>query len=103
MADAERIPIVMEQPAEGRGNETVRDDGTLVIDLMADQECTDASSTSENLTIDVCAERQAAANEEAGGVVEAMHKALNAKIGPVEIGSIKQRDGTYSFGLGFLF
>ena len=103
MADGERIPIVIEQPAEDGPNETVRDDGTLVIDLMADQECADASATSEDLTIDVCAERQAAANEEAGGAVEAMHKALNTKIGPVELGSIKNRDGTYSFGLGFLF
>ena len=103
MPDAERIPIVIDQPAEAGASETVREDGTIVIDLMAGKECAETSSTSEDLAIDVCATRQADASEEAGAAVEAMHKALNTRIGPVELGSIKNRDGTYSFGLGFLF
>ncbi len=112
MDDAERIPIDIgydvaapaEQAADPRM--TVREDGTVVIDILAAQPCAPDPSTDE--TIVVCA---AASGEGAAPIpppadpspTEVIGEALHAKIGPLELGSIPKADGTRAFGARIRF
>jgi hypothetical protein len=84
---------------------TVREDGTLVIDILTPQPCPSAPSTDEEIV--VCAEApadgQPLAPSPARSPMEQLGEALDAKIGPVELGSIDRGDGTRAFGLRIRF
>ena len=111
MDEAERIPIDIGYEVAAPGlaqtdpRATVRADGTLVIDLSTPQPCT-AESAAEPSTeeeIVVCADAPEGqqvplARPHTPKLNEKVGEALNAKIGPVELGSIRNSDGTYSFG-----
>jgi len=96
MDDGERIPIDLAyevageaaaQPADPRT--TLREDGTLVIDILAPQPCASAPSSDEEIT--VCAQASAGQQPLAPPPpeptpMERLQQALTVKVGPVEIG-----------------
>lgn len=94
MEDADRIPIdlgyeVTAAASEADQQTTVRDDGTIVIDILAPQPCNPKPSSETEIV--VCAqlpgesERPIAAPPPAPNVSETIREALTVKIGPVEI------------------
>lgn len=106
-ADAERIPIDLGYEVAAPAGQaadprmTVREDGTLVIDILAAQPCAPDPATGEEIV--VCAapagERQAPIPPPADpSPMDVLGEALHARIGPLELGSIPQRDGTRAFG-----
>lgn len=110
MDDGERVPIVIEQAAEPVANEQLRDDGTLVIDIKAEAPgCEEQEASSDPDEIVVCAQgtdRQYLMGEdppEAPNPMDELSEALRFNIGPVELGSIKNADGTYGFGARMKF
>ena len=95
MDDAERIPIdlgyeVAAAGPEGTRPTTVREDGTIVIHILASQPCAPTPSTGSEIV--VCAqspgegEPPIPAPPPAPTVAEKIRKALTTRIGPVEIG-----------------
>ena len=114
MVDADRIPIDLGYEVAGEAaagdqarslRESVRDDGTLVVDILV-RRCEPEPSTGEQIV--VCA-----TSSESGQLqplqpptpnrMEVLAEALSAKIGPVEVGSIDRGDGTRAFGLRVRF
>ena len=111
MDDAERIPIDLGYEVAAVGlaqtdpRAAVRDDGTIVIDLTS-QPCAPEPSTDQEIV--VCAQtsegtQAPVARPETSDLNEHISKALNAKLGPLELGSIPNGDGTYSFGARIRF
>ena len=115
MDDAERIPIDIGYEVEGDVaaadesavlRESVRDDGTLVIYILV-RPCEPEPSAGEEIV--VCAtspgsgQLQPLPPPATPNPMEVLAEALNAKIGPVEIGSIDRGDGTRAFGLRVRF
>jgi hypothetical protein len=104
MDDAERIPIDIghEVAAEDGASDPrvkVREDGNVEIDILAPQPC-EAEPTTEDEIV-VCAEALESEQPLAPpspSLSEKISEALHAKIGPLELGSIRKRDGTYAFG-----
>ena len=114
MDEAERIPIhigyevaseAAAEPSDVRT--TVREDGAVLIDILAPQPCQPEPSTGDEIV--VCA---ATPGERATPVappppsptaMETLQEALNVKVGPVEIGSIAKGDGTRIFGARIRF
>lgn len=111
MDDAERIPIDIgygaASPAEAAvqpldRRTTVREDGTLVIDILASQPCEPQPSTGGEIV--VCAQTPAEGEARAGtpppsaSATEKIGEALKIKVGPIELGSIEQGAGTRAFG-----
>lgn len=110
MDDGERVPIVIEQPAEAAANETLRDDGTLVIDIKAEAPgCEQQEASSNPDEIVVCAEgsdQQYMMGEDpppAPNPMDELSESLRFNIGPIELGSIRNADGTYGFGARMKF
>ena len=108
MDEAERIPIDLgyESPAEGAGEvsitrSTTREDGTIVIDIFAQPEC----GLPEGADIVVCATSEEGNPEPppAETLADQMGEALHAEVGPLELGSIRQADGTRRFGARIRF
>jgi len=108
MDEAERVPIDLgyEAAATGDGQiaitrSTTRDDGTIVIDILAQPEC----GVSEQADIVVCASAPEGSAEPPPpeNIADQMGDALNAQVGPLEVGSIKRPDGTRSFGARIRF
>jgi hypothetical protein len=96
MDDAERIPIDIgyEVPAVGLEQTdqltAVREDGTLVIDILAPEPCESEPSTDDEIV--VCANGEGgsprlptAPPPSSPGPLEKLEEALTAKIGPLEI------------------
>jgi hypothetical protein len=110
--DAERIPIDLGYGvtavslAQTDPHTSVREDGTIVVDVLAPQPCVSEPSTEQEIV--VCAQAPDGAQApipppHIPDLSEKMSKALNVKIGPLQLGSIPNGDGTYSFGVGFRF
>jgi len=110
MDDAGRIPIdigyeeAAPQPADPRV--TVREDGTVAIDILVAQRCEPEPTTEGEIV--VCAAgpgggQAPLARPVTPNLNEKINAALGAKVGPVELGSIRQRDGTYAFGARIRF
>jgi hypothetical protein len=115
MDDAERIPIDIGYEVAGEAapagqsaslRESVRDDGTLVVDILV-RPCETEPSTDEEIV--VCAaspgsgQLQPLSPPATPNPVEVLAEALSAKIGPVEVGSIDQGDGSRTLGLRVRF
>jgi len=104
MDDAERIPIDIgydvaapadaAQPPDPRTS--VKEDGTLVIDILVPQPCGPEPSAGEEIV--VCAEAPVAPPAP-DNPMQTIGEALHARIGPLELGSIDRGDGTRYFGL----
>ena len=113
MDDAERVPIdlgyqVASAPGAAAPSDprtSVRDDGTVVIDILAPQPCEPEPSTDDEIVVCAAgpAAEQASAPPSVPSPMEQLGAALNAKIGPVELGSIDRGDGTRAFGLRIRF
>ncbi len=115
MDDAERIPInigyevaspadATAQPRDPRTS--VKEDGTLVIDILAPQPCAPEPSTGGDIV--VCAEvpkgqSQPLPPPPSASLNEKTGRALHAQIGPLELGSIDRGDSTRAFGLRVRF
>jgi hypothetical protein len=112
MQDADRIPIDLgyevaaeaDMPPDQRT--TVREDGTLVIDILAPQPCAPDPSTGDEIV--VCAPAQEGtppveAPPPDPSITEKVGEALHVRIGPFELGSIGKRDGTRFFGARLRF
>jgi len=115
MDDAERIPIDIgyEVSAEAvaadqapRLREAVRDDGTLVVDILV-RSCEPEPSTGEEIVVCATApgsgQLQPLPSPATPNARDVLAEALSAKIGPVEIGSIDRGDGTRAIGLRVRF
>ena len=79
----------------------MREDGTLVIDILAPQSCESVPSTEQEIVVCAAApndEQSQAAPPPSSNLMEQIGEALNVKIGPLELGSIDRGDGTRAFG-----
>ena len=115
MDEAERVSIdigyeasvadALAQPADART--TVREDGSLVIDILVAQPCAAEPSTGDEIVVCAAAESMAAppvaAPPPSPTAMEKVGNALNVTVGPVELGSIPNRDGTRTFGARIRF
>lgn len=110
MDEAERVPIEIGHAVESEAlaadrRTTVREDGTIVIDILAAQPCAPEPTTEHEIV--VCAQLigDAATDppEDAVSAQQQLGEALNAKVGPLELGSIPRGDGTRAFGLRVRF
>ena len=111
MDHADRIPIDLgyEEAAEAAVQDprtTVREDGSLVIDILVEQPCTPATEGE----IVVCAPAGDGSPylpppppPPEPSVMEKVGEALHAKLGPIEVGSIPKGDGTRVFGARMRF
>ena len=108
MDDAERIPIdigyEVAAPAEQASDSrvTVKEDGTIVIDVLAPQPCAADPTTDEEIV--VCGRAPAGGNVAAPpppsvSPVDRFSNALSFKIGSIELGLIKKADGTRALGV----
>lgn len=101
MDDAERIPIDLgyEVASAGEARDqrtTAREDGTIVIDILAPQPCAPEPSTEPEIV--VCAVAPDGDPPLAPNPPQTIGEALNVKAGPLELGSIDRGDGTRAFG-----
>ncbi len=113
MDDVERIPIDLGYEVAAAGLEqaaqrtTLREDGTLVIDILASQPCSPEPSTEEEIVVCAAAPTDgrspALASPPSPSPMEQLGEALHAKVGPVELGSIAGSDGNRAFGLRIRF
>jgi hypothetical protein len=107
MDHADRIPIDLEyevaQPAGPAGQRvTQKPDGALVIDILVPQPC----PPGDDGEIVVCGPAEIAEQQRLGdkaappekSLSDKIGEALHAKVGPVELGSMANPDGTRSFG-----
>ena len=108
MDDAERIPIdigydvsaLAEQASDPRT--TVREDGTLVIDILAAQPCAPDPATDEEIVVCAAApERGAevAPPPPAQSPVDRFSDALTFHVGPFELGLIRKPNGSRALGV----
>jgi hypothetical protein len=111
-ADAERIPIDLGYDVSAPAGQvadprvTVREDGTVVIDVLAAQPCAPDPTTEEEIVVcaDVAGEGQAPIPPPADpSPTQVIGEALYAKVGPLELGSIPKADGTRAFGARIRF
>jgi hypothetical protein len=107
MDHADRIPIdlgyeVVAAAGEAGQQVTRKPDGTLVIDILQPQPC----APSDDGEIVVCGPAEIDEQQRLGdtpaptekSLSDKIGEALHAKIGPLELGSIANPDGTRSFG-----
>ena len=110
MDDAERIPIdlgyevvVLNEEAVAPGFAgSAREDGTIILDILVRQPC----GTATNAEIIVCAVAEDGAGYLPGTppvpvsstATDRIGDAMNIKLGPVELGSIKKGDGSRALG-----
>jgi len=105
---AERIPIDIgydvaapaEQAADPRV--TVKDDGTLVIDILAAQPCPPDPTTDDEILVCATApeeQRELPPPPAGKSPVDRFSDALTFKIGGVEFGMIKKPDGNRALGV----
>ena len=106
MEHGERIPIVIEELAVTSDRETLRENGTLVIDIRTPPAgCENPEVTSNGDEIVVCAVGGAEAHMLGEAVpdqptaMQRLGEALHTQIGPLEIGSIDIGDGARTLGL----
>ncbi len=108
MDEADRIPIDigydLVQPSLGDvmiTKSTTRDDGTTVIDILSRPEC----STTDEADIVVCAAPESEISEPPPpeSLTDRVGNALHTQVGPLELGSISQADGTRRFGARIRF
>ena len=94
MDDAERIPIdvgydVAAEAPQSDSRATVREDGTIVIDILASQPCPAQPGTGDEIVVCVQADgdphRTGDAPPPSPGPMEKLEEALTAKVGPLEI------------------
>lgn len=94
MDHADRIPIdigydVAAEASPADSRTTVREDGTVVIDILAPQPCAAEPGTDDEIV--VCAhvdgdpQRAGDAPPPAPGPMDKLQEALTAKVGPLEI------------------
>ena len=113
MAVADRIPIDIGYDTSASAllaepNTSLRDDGTIVIDTTPPgQDACPAEPTADDEIV-VCAQAPDPIQEQlpppaSPSVNERISNALRAHIGPLELGSIPNGDGTYSFGARIRF
>lgn len=115
MDDAERIPIDVgyEVAAEAAAvdqstslRESVREDGTLVVDILV-RLCEPEPSTGQEIVVCAAApgsgQLQPLPPPPNPNAMEILAEALSAKVGPVEVGSIDRGDGTRAFGARIRF
>jgi hypothetical protein len=115
MDDGERIPIDVGYEVAGKAaagdqsarlRESVRDDGTLVVDILV-RPCEPEPSTGQEIVVCAAApgsgQLQPLPPPPDPNAMEVLAEALSAKVGPVEIGSIDRGDGTRAFGLRVRF
>jgi len=110
MDEADRVPIdvdyEMATPAdESDSRMTLREDGTILINILSTEPCEPAPSTGSEII--VCARSP---NQESSEIslpnvtpLETLGEALGTKIGPLELGSYERGDGTRSFGARIRF
>ena len=110
MDEAERVPIDIGYAVEAEapaadGRTTVREDGTIVIDILAAQPCAPEPSTEDAIVVCgvIPADRRLPPPPAAPDMPQRLGEALNTRIGPVELGSIANRDGTRFWGLRLRF
>ena len=108
MDEAERIPIDLgyEAAAAGEGEvaitrSTTRDDGTIVIDILSQPECSPQAEA--DLVVGDRLAEESCEPPPPETLADQMGQALHAEVGPLEVGSIKQADGTRSFGARIRF
>jgi hypothetical protein len=107
MDDAERIPIdlgydvaAFAEPAS-EPRMTVREDGTILIDILAPQSCASDPATDEEIVVcgSAPAADEIAAPPLSESPVDRISNALSFKIGSIELGLIKTADGTRALGV----
>lgn len=115
MDDAERIPIdigyeVSAVSAVGDRSpslrESMRDDGTLVVDILV-RPCGPEPSTGEEILVCAAApgsgQPQPLSPPVTPNAMDVLAETLSAIAGPVEVGSIDRGDGTRALGLRVRF
>lgn len=111
MDDANRIPIdigyEVAAATEADQRATLREDGTLVINILVTPPCAPEPSTESEIVVCAVAPVESGATIEAPPpeptLAEKIGQALHAKIGPVEVGSVPKSDGTRAFGARIRF
>ena len=111
MDAADRIPIDIGYETSAPGilaepRTTLREDGTIVIDLTPQPACPSNPSTEDEIVVCAQTDEQEPAPVTPPphiGLTEKLHKALTARIGPLELGSLRNADGTYAFGARIRF
>lgn len=106
MDDANRVPIdighEIAAAAETDQRTVVKEDGTVVIDILAPQPCAAQPTTEPEIVVCGVAPGNQASEDKAPppptSAIERLGEALHVKIGPVELGSIPKGDGTRAFG-----
>jgi len=108
MDDAERIPIDLgydvAAPA-GQASDprvTVREDGTVVIDILAAQPCAPDPTTEDEIIVCAAAPEDASAlapPPAAKSPVDRFSDALTFKLGGIELGLIRKADGQRALGV----
>lgn len=78
----------------------MRDDGTIVVDILAPQPCAPEPSTEPEIVVCAAApdSQQQAAPPPAPSLTQTIGEALHLRVGPLELGSIDRGDGTRAFG-----
>ena len=108
MDEADRIPIDigydLAEPNVGDimiTKSVTRDDGTIVVDILSPPQCT----SHEGADIVVCAAPAEGSSEPppVENLADRVGDALHTQVGPLELGSIRQADGTRSFGARIRF
>jgi len=104
MDDAERVPIDVAAPAEQAADPrvTVREDGTVVIDILAAQPCAPDPATDDEIVVCAAAAEDAsalAAPPPAKSPVDRFSDALTFKLGGIELGLIRKADGQRALGV----
>ena len=108
MDHAERIPIdlgheVAAASAASDPRTTVREDGTLVIDILAPQPCAPDPAAAEEIVVCAPVAEGGQPAEAASDSHERHSDGLSFRLGPVELGSISRGDGTMAFGMRMKF
>ena len=112
MDAADRIPIDIGYDTSAPAllaepRTTLREDGTIVIDTTPPQPCATEPSTEEEIVVCAALEEpvlgHAAPPPPQPTLMDKLSAALRTRIGPVELGSIPQGDGTYALGLRIRF
>jgi hypothetical protein len=110
MDEADRIPIDVGYEVASAANTsdprtTVKEDGTVVINILAPQPCEPEPSTESEIV--VCAESPEggpnATPPQIMSPMDMLGEALSAKVGPLELGSIDRGDGSRVFGARIRF
>ncbi len=106
MDDANRVPIDIGYDVAAAAatdqRTVVKEDGTVVIDILAPQPCAAQPTTEPEIVVCAVAPDNQASEAKAPpppkSAIEKLGEALHVRIGPVELGSIPKGDGTRAFG-----